>query len=56
MVFVVGAYNSKNAEGNLEEYCKLELFAKSADEAIKRAKKLIDKVHYEVVQIIEVKK
>jgi hypothetical protein len=56
MVFVVGAYNLKTESGNLEEYCKLELFSKSADEAVKKAKKLINKSYYEVIQIIEVDK
>lgn len=55
MVFVVGAYNSKNGL-NLEEYCSVELFCKSEKEAIKRAKELIKKRFYEVSKIIEVEK
>jgi hypothetical protein len=55
-VFVVGAFNAKSAVGNLEEYCKVEVFAKSADEAIKKSKELINKNYYEVSQIIETEK
>ena len=54
-VFVVGAYMGKVGE-SLTDYCTIEVFAKSEEEALEHSKKLIKKNYYEVVRIIEVEK
>jgi hypothetical protein len=53
LVFVIGAFNAKQGE-SLLEYCKVEVFAKSAEEALERTKGLITKNFYELTNIIEV--
>jgi len=55
LVWVIGAFMSKDEKtGSLHDYCKIELFADTEEEALKRAKKLINKNYFEVIQIVEV--
>lgn len=54
-VFVVGAYMSKVGEA-LTDYCTIEVYENSENDALKHAAKLVKKNYYEVVRVIEVAK
>lgn len=53
LVFVVQAYEQKDEMGRLIDSVTLELYAKSENEAIKRAKDIIKRPHYRVSGVIE---
>lgn len=51
-IFVVQAYEYER-EGKLIDSCILELYAKTEDEAVKKAKAYIKKKNYRINQVIE---
>lgn len=53
LVFIIQAYEAEMANQQLLNVCTLELFAKSSDEALKRAKKMIKKKYYRISRVIE---
>jgi hypothetical protein len=53
VIFVVIGYETKTDQGQLLDSCQIEVYAKNADEAIKKAEKYIKKSFYLVKQIIE---
>jgi len=55
LIFIVQAHEGEMADMRLINGCTLELYCKTGNEAIKRAKKLIEKKHYRISQIIEKK-
>ena len=53
LIFIIQGYEIEHPDGGIGDVCSMELYAKDADEALKRAKKLIKKKFYRVGQIIE---
>lgn len=53
-VFIVQGYGNKDPMGSLNDVCTLELYADTADEAIERAKKLVEKEFYRISKVIEI--
>ncbi len=51
-IFVVQAYEYER-EGKLIDSCILEVYAKTEDEAVKKAKAYIKKKNYRINQVIE---
>jgi hypothetical protein len=56
LVFIIQAYEEQFAGGDLGDVCTVELIDESAEKAINRAKKLINKKNYRVKSIIEMEK
>ncbi len=53
LVFIIFAYQQQTEQGQFMESTELQLIAKSPDEAIKKAKKLVNKKFYYLKTIIE---
>jgi hypothetical protein len=53
LVFVVQAFRKRMEDGRLQDSVGLELIAKTGDEAVKRAKKIIIRKHYRIGGVIE---
>ena len=52
-IFIIQAYNGETPDMKLIDVCTVEIYCKTSDEALKKAKKLIIKNHYRVSHIIE---
>lgn len=52
-IFIVQGYEIRDPNLNLGDVCTIEIYAKSESEAIKKAKKYINKKFYRVSNIIE---
>jgi len=55
VIFIVVGYEMEDPQGNMLDSCKIEVYAKNSEEAIKKAKSYINKKFYKVRQIIEKK-
>lgn len=53
LVFIIQAHEGQTPDMNLTDVCTIELFSKSAEDALKRAKKIIKKKFYRVSRVIE---
>lgn len=53
MIFVVQAYQEELPNMQVTDVCTLELFAENENQAIKRAKGLINKNFYRITQVFE---
>lgn len=53
LVFTIQAYEIMAPDGSLMNSCILELIATNADEALERAKKIIDKPNYRLSRVFE---
>ncbi len=56
LVFIVQAHEGELPNMQLSDVCTLEFYCKTADEAIKKAKKIIKKKHYRISHVIEKEK
>ena len=52
-VFIVQAFERETPQGDYIDYAKLEMIAKTEEEAIKKAKKYIKKKFYRIAGVIE---
>jgi len=52
-IFVIQAYESQTDTGQIMDTVILELFASSEKEAIKKAKKMVEKKFYRLSRVIE---
>lgn len=55
LVFIIQGYESEDALGNMNNVCTFEFYAESEEDAINKAKKLVNKKFYRVNKVIEVK-
>jgi hypothetical protein len=53
LIFIVQAYEEEMPGMQLSNVCTVELYCKSAEEALKRAKSIIKKKFYRISQVIE---
>jgi len=53
LVFIVQAHQGEMPNTQLSDVCTVELMCETGEEALKRAKKLINKKHYRISHIIE---
>lgn len=53
VIWVIQCYEEKSKEGQLLDNSICEVYAKTYDEAIKKAKKYIKKKYYRVSSVIE---
>lgn len=52
VIYIIQAFEQES-EGRLTDLCQVEVYAESAEEAIKKARGYIKKTYYRVCQIIE---
>ena len=52
-IFIIQAYDYIDETGTLHDLCTLEVFAKDAKTALKKAKNYIDKKNYRISRVIE---
>ena len=53
LVFIIQAHQGETPEGRFMDYSELQLIDTSVENAMKRAKKLIDKKFYRLSTVIE---
>lgn len=53
IVYILQGYEEMFADGVLKNSCTIEVFAKTEEEALARAKSLIKKSNYRITHIIE---
>ncbi len=53
LVFIIQAYEQKVDDGKLIDVCEIQIIAKTYNEALKRAQKIVSKPYYRLNMVIE---
>ena len=53
LIFIIQGYEVEHPDGGIGDVCTIEVFAKTANEAMSRAKKIIKKKFYRIGSVIE---
>lgn len=55
-LYIVQGYKKMNYKGELQDVVPIKVFAKTENEALTKAKKLVSKPHYRIGEVVEFEK